>query len=495
MTEPISDNLLFQLGEFVSAQMGLRFPRERWRDLERGLRSAAPEFGFADAEVCCQWLLSSPLTRSQIETLAGHLTVGETYFFREKRSFEILEEQVLPELIRSRRASERRLRIWSAGCCSGEESYSIAILLSRLIPDWQDWHITILATDINPHFLRKASVGVYGEWSFRETPAWIRERCFKRTSAGRFEIMPSIRKMVTFSYLNLAEDTYPSLLGNTNAMDVIFCRNVLMYFAPEQAKKVVHNLHRSLVDGGWLLVSPAETSQILFSPFVTVNFPSAILYRKESQAHPAVKDFTPGWMPVDFAVPPPPELSVPPVWQESRTPDVEEPLPAQPPPYHEAFVFYEQGRYTEAEERATALLSRDPNDAKAMALLTRIYANQGKLDEALAWCERAVATDRLNPGSHYLQATIQQERGQVEETAKLLKRALYLDPDFVLAHYALGNLALRLGKFEEVDRHFENALALLSAYPRDDLLPESDGLTAGRLMEIIRATVYQETLA
>ena len=515
----IPDPLLSQLGEFVAAQMGLRFPRERWRDLERGLRSAAGEFGFVDAEACCQWLLSSPLTRSQIETLAGHLTVGETYFFREKRSFEILEEHVLPELIRARRG-EPRLRLWSAGCCTGEEPYSIAILLSRLIPDWQDWHITILATDINPHFLRKASAGVYGEWSFRDTPTWIRDRYFKRTSANRFEIMPSIRKRVTFSYLNLAEDIYPSLLNNTNAMDVIFCRNVLMYFAPERARKVVQNLHRSLVDGGWLIVSPSEASHALFTPLVTINFPDAILYRKDSHSLRVADDFTPRGMPidatpespqgsfsydtaraehgtvqlpVDFSIQSSPEAAVPLPMQESRTPGAEEPLSAQPP-YHETFVLFEQGRYAEAEERATALLSQNPNDARAMAFLTRLYANQGKLSEALAWCERAVAADRLNPSSHYLHATIQQEQGQVEEAVKSLKRALYLDPDFVLAHYALGNLVLQQGKFEEADRHFENALSLLSAYPRDDLLPESDGLTAGRLMEIIRATVYQETL-
>ena len=397
-----------------------------------------------------------------------------------------------------------------------------------MIPDWQDWQITILATDINPHFLRKASAGVYGEWSFRDTPAWIRDRYFKRTSAGRFEILPQVRRMVTFAYLNLAEDAYPSLLNNTNAMDVVFCRNVLMYFTPERAQRVAQNLHRSLVEGGWLIVSPSEASHVLFSHFAAVNFPDAILYRKDSHSLRVAEDFTPwempvdamsgappGWfshntvsahrpadaggvtgeggmlpLPIDFAVPSPTKHGVPHASQEGRSPDVKEPAP-----YHEAFMLYEEGRYAEAEKRAAALLSGDPNDAKAMALLTRIYANQGKLDEALTWGERAVSADRLNPGSHYLQATIQQERGQADETAKSLKRALYLDPDFVLAHYALGNLALRLGKFEEVDRHFENALSLLSAYPRDDLLPESDGLTAGRLMEIIRASVYQETLA
>lgn len=261
--------------------MGLRFPKERWRDLERGIRSAAPEFGFKDTPSCIHWLLSAPLTKSQIEILASHLTIGETYFFRDKKVFEILEQHILPEFLRLRQASEKRLRIWSAGCCTGEEPYSIAILLSQIIPEWKDWNITILATDINPCFFQKASGGVYNEWSFRETPLWIKERYFERREDGCFEILPFIRKMVTFSYLNLAEDTYPSPFNNTNAMDLIFCRNVLMYFDTEHEKNVIQNLYRSLVEGGWLIVSPSETSHLLFSQFVTVNFPEVVIYKKD----------------------------------------------------------------------------------------------------------------------------------------------------------------------------------------------------------------------
>ncbi|MCI0527981.1 MAG: hypothetical protein L0Y56_11145 [Nitrospira sp.] len=222
MNNRVSEDLLSQLSEFVAAQIGLYFPRKRWHDLERGIRSAAREFSFKDIESCIQWLVSSSLTKGQIEILASHLTVGEIYFFREEKSFAVLEKQVLPAWIRSRQGTERRLRIWSAGCCTGEEPYSIAILLNKVISDWKDWNITILATDINPRFLQKALDGVYSEWSFRGTPAWVKERYFKRTRDGRFEILPPIKKMVTFSQLNLAEDVYPSLLNGTNALDMIF---------------------------------------------------------------------------------------------------------------------------------------------------------------------------------------------------------------------------------------------------------------------------------
>jgi len=124
MIPSISEVSLSRLSEFVATEMGLHLPRERWSDLERGIRSAAQEFGFKDAEPCIDWLVSSPLARNQIEILASHLTVGETYFFREHKSFDILEEHLFPELIRTRRRGEQSLRIWSAGCCTGEEPYS-----------------------------------------------------------------------------------------------------------------------------------------------------------------------------------------------------------------------------------------------------------------------------------------------------------------------------------------------------------------------------------
>jgi chemotaxis protein methyltransferase CheR len=515
MAYAISDILLSRLSEFVAAQMGLHFPKERWNDLERGIITAAREFRFSNTESYVESLISSPLTQNHIETLASHLTVGETYFFREKKAFELLEDQILPEFIRSRRGTEKRLRIWSAGCCTGEEPYSIAIVLNKLIPDLQDWNITILATDINSRFLEKASRGVYGDWSFRDTPVWIKERYFKWTKESRFEILPHIKKMVTFSYLNLAVDAYPSLFNNTNAMDVIFCRNVLMYFAPERWKRIIHNLSLSLVESGWLIVSPSETSQILFSQLVTVNFPGAILYRKvlspelrvsnlnfrapssdstpaTARSEPAISSFE---SPVsDFGIE---EASSDsqlcaspkdPVWGGASASGGET-LNSEPAAlYLKALALYDQGRYTDAAENIAAFLSQNQDDAKAMALLSRIYANQGKIAEALNWCERAIAGDKINAAFHYLRATILQEQGAIDEAIKSLKRALYLDQNYVLAHVALGNVTKQHGKLRESKKHFENALSLLSAYRQEEILPDSEGMTAGRLMEFMSST-------
>jgi chemotaxis protein methyltransferase CheR len=496
MTRSLSDLLLSQLSELIAARMGLHFPRERWRDLERGMRSAAREFGFQDIESCAQWMVSSPLTKSQLEVLASHLTVGETYFFRERRGFAALEEHVLPALLRARRDTEKRLRIWSAGCCTGEEPYSLAILLSRMIPDWKDWHITILATDINSRFLQKASAGTYSEWSFRDAPAGIKERYFTRTRENRFEILSAMKEMVTFSFLNLAEDTYPSLLNNTNAVDMIFCRNVLMYFTPERVKQCIHKLYLSLVDGGWLFVSPAEGSHILFSQFMPVNFSGVTLYRKVASSELRVA--SPELQVASIEVASPPSLSEPetrnlkPETSFNSEPHITRAKPGekraepQPTPPTDAFALYEQGRSAEAVEKLVVWLPQNQDDAKAMTLAARAYADQGKLVEALEWCERAIVADKLNAGLHYLRATILQEQGVLNEARGSLKRALYLDPDFTLAHFVLGSLARRQGKLRESQKHFDNALALLHVCPQEEIVPESEGMTAGRLMEIIR---------
>lgn len=490
MTAKIPDELIDRFSAYVAERMGLNFPPERRRDLEAGLRRAAPELGFPDAQTCVRSLLLAPPAKSQVEILASHLTVGETYFFRDRKLFELLETDIFPELIQKRRDAGRFLRVWSAGCATGEEPYSISILLRRMLFDLGDWNISILATDINPAFLQKASQGVYGEWSFRDCPSWLKERYFGRQGQGRYELLPEIRKRVTFSYHNLAEDHYPSLLNNTNAMDIIFCRNVLMYFSGDRQKQVVERFYHCLVDGGRLIVSPTEVSLTQFSPFVLEQYPGASIYRKDAkrlicplpqrplqlrEEYPAavVPALAPLVPPPDASVPSPP--SWPPVSEEQEQAD----------PYEEALRFYERGCYQDAEEKITGLLSQRSNHSPALALLSRVRANAGVLPDARALCERAIAADKLNPGYHYLLATILQEMGLPEDSAASLRRSVYLDSNFVLAHFSLGNLARTQGRTKEAGRHFENARSALQKFRPGDILPESEGVTAGRMAEII----------
>jgi chemotaxis protein methyltransferase CheR len=503
MTHAIPDNLLAQGSEFITSRFGLHFPKKRWRDLERGIICAAHEFGFANPAACVRWLVTAELTQKQIDILAGCLTIGETYFFREQKSFEALENHILPELLGSRRGKDQRLRIWSAGCSTGEEAYSIGIMLQRLIADLPNWNVTILATDVNPESLRKGVQGEYSDWSFRGVPHGIKERYFTVDGTGNFTIAGAVRKMVAFAPLNLAEDTYPSLSNNTNAMDVIFCRNVLMYFAPEQAKRVVDKFRHSLVAGGWLIVSPTETSTTIFSGMETVHFHNAVFYRMAGRGKVAASPFpaATGAMAV-------PLLPLP-AAEQFGAPGLPPPHPVKPLPAavaqqshdeqqvsinEEALALYRRGEYAAATAILTGFMANAPpaSDShrygEAAALLARALANQGELAAALDWSEKAVAADRLNPQQYYLQATIFQEQGDDDAAVVALKRALYLDHGFVLAYLALANLTRRRGKTKEAAKHLENAASLLKAYGDDEILPGSEGMSARRLGEIVAAT-------
>lgn len=506
-TGGIPDTLLSQFSEFLASQTGLHFPGDRWDTLRRKIVFIARDLGFTDEKSCVMELVSSPLTETRIKALAEHLTIGETYFFRDKRIFEILKNDILPGLITSRRKNGRCLRIWSAGCCTGEEPYSIAILLSELLPDLKIWDVKIFGTDINSHFLKRASKGAYGEWSFRGSPQGLKDTYFKKTKSG-YEIHPRIKEMVSFSYYNLAEKSHKQPFGAPGSVDLVFCRNVLIYFTNDHAKKAVQAFYRSLVDGGWLITGSSEGSKVLASPFIPVVFSDGVLYKKEQRKTQDERDASLSRfshrIPADLlaGVGVDPSASVKTgavvdlpesrIHSATKSPDMNEPQMALDP---EIPMLCGQGRYAEMADKLMRQLSLNPGDPQLISLLARAYANQGRLDESLAWCEKAIDSNKLDPGLYYLQAMIFLERDSLENAILLLKRALYLDSRFVMAYFALGGIMLRQRRIEESRRYFAIALELLSGYNPEEMLPESEGITAGRLLEIITSMVSAGEIA
>ena len=457
----LSGEAYCQVRALIADRLGLDFPESRLADLERGLIRASRTPSIAALEAYLARLAALPGESPEWRRLAANLTVGETYFFRDRAVFDALEQQVLPSLIAARRSEGTlRLRLWSAGCATGEEPYSLSILLDRLLPDCADWAVTILGTDINAEALEAAQRGVYRKWALRETPQWIQDRYFHRRGAETFEVDPATRRMVTFAPLNLGVDCYPSVVTNTSAMDLIICRNVLMYFTREAQRATVARLERALMAGGWLVVSPAEASAELFHPLVPVNFPGATLYRKGVGAavshHPSV-------------------ISPPlPKWQvETILPDPTSVVPCDvlggpvAPP---------------VEERVEGL-----SDRGTVLQRARVLADQGNLEEARRLCDLAMAHDRLDPEAYLLVAAICQEQGETSVALDALRRTLYLAPDLAPAHFLLGSLLLRQGKRKQALRSMGTVVKLLSSRPRDEVVPGGDGLTAGRLVETARA--------
>lgn len=490
MTHALPEHTLILLSDFIDENLALHFSRDRWDVLERNISAAAKEFGKKDVESFIQHIVTAPMTVEAVEILTSHLTVNETYFWREPGTFDALEQTILPELIRSRE-KEKRIRIWSAGCSTGEEAYSIAIALHRAIPRPEDWNISILATDISPRNLRSAAAGVYDQWSFRNSPEWLKKQYFTPSGKDNYTISPEITKMVKFEYLNLADNIYPSLLSDTNAMDIIFCRNVLIYFTAKRCAHVVHGFFNALVQDGFLIVSASELSLRSLSEFSAVNFPEIVLYQKRS-TKPIIQQQTHTVPPVarslEYSLQPDPAIiiqeSQPLFFQSVNTiAPVDEDVAQYPSLYNNTKTSYLQGNDPNVIEK----LQKEEQSSDEWILIIRSFANQGMFKEALNVSETAIAEDKLNPKLHYLHAIILLEFHQLSEAIVSLKRAIYLEPNFVIAYYSLGKIYQQLGNSKSAKKCTENVLTILKTCDQDEILFESEGLTAGRFKEIMNA--------
>lgn len=492
---------LATFARFIAKRMALHFAGDRLSELELKLLPLAREAGHLELEQYLLSLMAAPLSRERLQTLARALTIGETYFLRDPRSYQVLEREVLPALLARQRLGERTLRIWSAGCSSGEEPYTLAILLSRMLPDMAQWKISLVGTDINPAVLERARQGVYSKWSFRNAPEWLMEY-FTRRPDGRYQIIPRIKAMVRFDYLNLADGADAGPVDGTDRLDVIFCRNVMLYFEASQIARTMARFNRALNDGGCLFVGPTEVDQQLMTGFSCRRLEGAFVLFKETQPQKEVPDA--------LAAPPlpRPEASLPPFgWAPGLAkPAIQEPRRAQrstaaepqrhPPqqpapardsdPDAEAREQYRAGHYQQAAACVQRALERGVPSAELLTLGARALANIARLEEARELCEAALAADRLSAPSQYLLAVILEQQGKFEAAAAAFKKVLFIDHDHLLAYFALGNLHRQAGDADEAGRYFANALKLLDRRDPYEMLAETEGLTAGGLAQLIR---------
>jgi len=483
--------------DLVLDRTGMSFGPRRRRGLAVGVLKAAGRAGHENPGDYYS-LLQSAATDSELwDDLIGAITVGETYFFRNEFHMAALRDRILPELIASRR-DVHRLRIWSAGCATGEEPYTIAILLHELVPDIARWNIHVLGTDINSQAIELADQAVYREPSFRRTDPDMRDRHFVAYD-GAWRLKEQVRKPVSFAYLNLAEDVYPSLATSTNAMDLILCRNVAIYLPETVTRRNVARFEHCLVPDGWLIVGAAETNSEVYARFETVRFEGATVYRKPvvpveqavlsadiesaSRADVAAPSGTKTEAP---AVPASGDLPC-----ESRTPCDRETESESVPPrdaHQEGLSLMEEGRYEEAIECFRISIASDP-DAKPIRCceIAEAFANEGRLETARAWCRRAIDSAPLFAEAYYILSIIDQEEGLTDNAITQLKKTLYLEPDSALAHFSLANVYRETNRQREAARHRRQAIRLAARMPPDCILPGSEGVTAGRLLAMARA--------
>jgi chemotaxis protein methyltransferase CheR len=472
--------------DFVLERTGLDFTEDKRPMLERGLAQLMTAAECASLDQLYRLLHAGASAQSLWENLVSALTVGETYFFRNTSHFDALARRILPEVMARAARSGRRIRIWSAGCATGEEPYSVAILLREMIPNLDSWNITLLATDINREALRKAQAGVYGAWSFRGVDPRVRDTYFQ-PDGKHFVIDEAIKRMVTFAHLNLVADPYPSLANNTNAMDVILCRNVTIYFNARVTVEVVRRFHACLTEGGWLIPGASEPNMVYYGDFEPRNFPGTVVYQKPAAPAPETASSA-------VALPQTPPFIMPSPMPRSKptaplTPQAGQPAQPVPDAYLRAQALLQTGQLDEALRELYRAIDDDSSFAPAYYTLGKVYANTGALEQAQHWCERAIHIDRLQPEPYYTLSMIYQQHGLLDQAVEALKRAVYLDREFVMAHFNLAEIYARRGETDAARKSLQTVQRLLSNKPKDAPVPEGDGLVAGRLLEMVGAAL------
>ncbi len=501
------------ISQHIGRLLGLHFPEKQLESMGKSVMKAALDLKRdPQTDSLKKWLESSSLPRTEIDALARHLSVGETYFFREGSGLELFRNEIIPAI--KQQASDEEIRIWSAGCSSGEEPYTLAILLYENIPDLRYRNIRILASDLNPEALAKAQKGIYSAWSFRETPEAYKNKYFS-ARGKHFEIRKDIREMVSFFQLNLAGSAYPSADNGTKCLDVIFCRNVLMYFLPEMAIAVAKRFYEAMKPEAWLITSQVELHQEYYAAFKKIRYKQGIFYRKsrkDEKMHPLSGAFSPqpqknlgqtNMASIITGLKSESTTSRKHTMRPANTPGAlsarskslksdSQPngMPAklagktgqatkEPHNLEKAHRFFKEANYTACSDYCLAYLKDQPFETAIGELLVRSLANLGRHNEARYWAEKLISANGENTAYLGLFASILMEQNDFRLAEKSLVKALYLDPYYVPGLFNMYSVLNSLGKKMLAKKYFNNLLKAIDKLEDHKEIPGLEGMTAG----------------
>jgi len=449
-------------------RLGLPPQAARAEEIKASVELAMRQAGVDDVSRFAAALQAGEINIDEMVETVDSLTVRETYFFRHAGQFELLRTSILPELkkVLSRRA---QLRLWCAGCATGEEPYSLAIVLAEAgLLD----RVHILATDVSRESLARARRAHYGRWSFRETPPEFATRWFHCVE-GVHVLDESIRRHVVFEPLNLAGDPYPCLANGTWGLDLILCRNVLLYFDKDTIRRAALHFHDSLREGGWLMTGPSDPSLEHLAPFEVTYTRAGVLYRRRT---PFVR----------APAHPPRRRRRTTVRRLAVSASVAAPTVGAVDPLISARAAFQAGNWAVAALHAAAAGAA----LEAKVLEVRALANQGHAAQAETVARQALRTHEQAIELHFLRALLLLTLKREADALECARRAVYLDRGFVIGHFLIGEIQSRLGHRRGARIAYRNALELCKALPPDTLLPLGDGHSAGRL-----ATTAAEQLA
>ena len=411
---------------------------------------------------------ASRMVEAELRNLLNLVTVTETCFFRDAAQFRVLREHIFPTLISERSAkgdTKKTIRIWSAGCSSGEEAYSIALTLEEmgLYKACPDWKIEIMGTDLNTKVLEKASAGVYNARAVRNVEGRLRDRYF--ASDGKaFALRDEIKKRVKFEFGNLTQTPMPS----TGPQDIIFCKNVAIYFSTDVTRKLVKGLHDTLAPDGYLLLGHAESLWQMSEGFTLIEHDRAFCYRKSShtagssghsvaptfrsaKARSAVPTVRSANVKATSAMP-----ALRPAKAKGRAASQADGRASED--YDLCLAAIRAGDWDAAEAALSSLVAGCPTFVPALLLLGGLYAHRGRFEEAMRQAESVLKLSDLEPRAHLLLGMIESRQDRTEEALQSLRRALYLDDSLALAHFWLGNLYRDRGDVIRACHEYENVV-------------------------------------
>lgn len=437
---------------------------------------------------------SPPQQRSEWQELYSILTINESYFFRDSNQLRLLSDRLLPDIMQRKQAAaplgtKPSLRIWSAGCSTGEELYSIAIALDQLNFPWHQWDAQLIGTDISAAAVHSARQGVYSSWSFRQTPAALRQTYFQADRQA-YKICDRLQQHVVFQVGNLLKDPCPSLGQGSGDLDLILCRNVFIYLDRQAIGQIVQKFHGALIPQGYLLTGHTELYGQNTSPFQVTSFPETVVYQKPPQAAlplPTASMPTAPWQ--SAARPQPPRLTpqtAPPQLEANLEADSHNNLTAA---LQEAAAFLQQNDYTSAIRAAKQIYLAHPACTAARQIAAQAYANTGGYSQAKQLCQQVIRDHPLSLDMHYLLAQIAEDENDLETAKEHLRKIIYLDPDFVKAYLDLASIYDRARQPEKAKTTREHALTLLAKLPPSTVLDDHSGATVAQWQDHLKQQI------
>jgi chemotaxis protein methyltransferase CheR len=472
--------------DLLHRQSGIYLEESKLDSLRISLVTRATRLGYKNLT---EYFAALSRDDHEFNELLNLVTINETSFFRFPAQFEALKGRVLPEIMAAKTGGNKGVRIWSAGCSTGEEPYSISMALIDAGIEVSGYKPQVLGTDVSTKALARAKAGVYGKRAMMSVAPDVASRFFDSTASGDYRVNDRVRQHVDFGYQNLIKEPYPlSLMGN---WDIIFCRNVTIYFRLESTRRVVANFYDSLNEGGYLFIGHSETLTSISDSFEAVEIGGVFLYRKPVSR----RSFVFGQSTPRAARPKTVRTKT--ESQPSRAakaPDPEPPTASEESngsALERARLDLKEGRPDAVLRTVEQVLGVDPNNAEAHLLSAYVHADAGDYDEAMAASDRALAINPLLPVAHYILGIIHQRQGDAVRAISELKKTIYIDADFALAHLNLANIHKSQRKWDAAAKEYENALKALRKSPEGDWTEFSGGFQADLLVRTCERSLIE----